>query len=247
VVWNLRSPGLGDPRVRQALTMLVDRTRYLQVAFHGRATQVTGPYPLESPSYDRTVQPWPYDPARARALLDAAGIRDSDGDGRREVDGKPLHIALLIAAGSKTLEPLATMMQEDFRRAGITLDVVPTEWAVMLDRLRKHAFDAGALQWAMQPVQENYDVFHSSQAAEGQNFGGLRDPEVDRLLDELRRTPPGPARIALDHQIHRRVHDLQPYTFLGCPEIDSLVAERVRGFAPSGGDLGFSSLWIAAP
>ena len=248
VMWNLRQPGLGDPRVRQALTLLTDRARYLKVAFHGRATEVTGPFPLDSPSYDRTIVPWPFDPPRARRLLDEAGVRDRDGDGVREVDGKPFHITLVYPAESRSIEPLATMMQEDFKRAGILLDVAPTEWATMLDqRLRKHAFDAASFQWNMQPVQENYDVFHSSQAASGQNFGGLRDPEVDRLLDQLRRTPLGPARIALDHRLHRRIHDLQPYTFLGCPEIDSLVADRVHGYSPSVNELGLSKLWIAAP
>lgn len=248
VMWNLRQPGLGDPRVRQALTMLTDRARYLQVAFHGRATLVTGPYPLTSPSYDRSIAPWPFDPPRARKLLDEAGLRDSDGDGVREVDGKPFRIALLYPAESRSVEPLATMMQEDFKRAGVLLDVVPTEWATMLDRkLRKHAFDAASFQWNMQAVQENYDVFHSSQAESGQNFGGLRDPEIDRLLDELKHTPLGPARVALDHRLHRRIHDLQPYTFLGCPEIDSLVADRVHGYAPTVNDLGFAKLWIAAP
>jgi peptide/nickel transport system substrate-binding protein len=247
VVWNLRRPGLGDRRVRQALAMLTDRARYLQVAYRGRAQPVTGPYPLDSPSYDRTVAPWPYDPARARQLLDEAGAVDSDGDGLREVNGKPLRIAFLLAAGSKTLEPLATMMQEDFRKAGVALDLQPTEWATLLDRLRKHAFDAAALQWNMQAVQDNTHEFHSAEAAGGQNYGGFKSPEADRLLDALQRTPPGPARVALDHELHRLLHVEQPYVFLGCPEVDSLVSNRLHGFSPSQDGLGFPGMWLDPP
>jgi peptide/nickel transport system substrate-binding protein len=244
VVWNLRRPGLGDKRVRQALTLLTDRVRYLQTAYRGRAQPITGPFPLGSPSYDTEVAPWPYDPARARALLDQAGVLDTDGDGRREIAGKPFEISFLMMAGSKTLEPLATMMQEDFHKAGIGLTIVPTEWAVLLDRLRKHAFDAAALQWNMQPVQDNYTLFYSAEGENGQNYGGFRDPDADRLLTELRRTPPGPPRVALDHQLHHLVHEQQPYTFLGCPDIVSLVSDRVRGYAPSVDGLGFAEMWL---
>jgi peptide/nickel transport system substrate-binding protein len=245
VVWNTARPGLGDRRVRQALTLLTDRARYLQLAWHGRARAVTGPYPLGSPSYDEHIAPWPYDPPRARALLDEAGVVDRDGDGLREVDGKPLRIAFLLTAGSKVLEPLATMMQEDFRKAGIALDVVPTDWAVLLDRLRRHAFDAASLQWVMLPVQDNRSLFHSSQAEGGQNYGAFRDAGVDALLDRLRTLPPGPERAALDRQLHRRIHEEQPYTFLGCPEVDSLVAARVGGYAPSATGLGLASIWVS--
>ena len=245
IVWNVKSPGLGDRRVRRALTLLTDRTRYLQVAYRGRALPVTGPYPLGSPSYDPSITPWPFDPARARALLDEAGVRDQDGDGMREVDGQPFRVTFLLSAGSPTLEPLVTLMQEDLQRAGIVLQAAPSDWAAMLSRLRRHDFDASSLLWVMQPVQDNWKEFHSSQVDRGQNYGSFKSPEVDRLLSALREAPIGPERWQLDRALHRAIHEEQPYTFLGNPEIDSLVGAGVRGYAPGAGGLGFSSLWIA--
>ena len=246
IVWNTARPGLGDRRVRRALSMLVDRKRYLDVAYRGRAVPVTGPYPLDADSYDKTIAPWPFDPARARALLDEAGVKDTDGDGLRELPGarEPFRLAFLYNAGSPTLSPLVTLLQEDFKKAGVTIEAVPVDWAVMLDRLRKHAFDASSLLWVMQPVQDNYKEFHSSQAERGQNYGEWKHPEADRLLDALRMTPLGPARVALDRAFHRLVHEEQPYTFLGNPEIDSLVSTRVHGYAPRAADLGFTDLWL---
>ncbi len=245
VVWNLRRPGLADRRVREALALLTDRARWLQVAYRGRAQPTSGPYPLDSPSYDRAVAPLPYDPARARQLLDQAGVVDRDGDGVRDLDGKPFTITFLLVAGSKVMEPLATMMQEDFAKAGVRLEIAPTEWATLLDRLRQHAFDAAALQWNMQPVQDNYSLFHSSQAEGGQNYGGFRDPDTDALLDELKRTPPGPARVALDHKLHRRIAEEQPYLFLGAPEVVSALAPSLAGFSPSVDGLGLRTLTLA--
>jgi ABC-type transport system substrate-binding protein len=164
----------------------------------------------------------------------------------REVDGAPFTIDFLLVAGSKTLEPLATMMQEDFARAGIRLRVAPTEWATLLDRLRKHAFDAAALQWNMRPVQDNWTLFHSSQAEGGQNYGAFRDPAADALLDEIKRTAPGEARVALDHRLHRLIAEEQPYLFLGNPEVVSLVAPSVGGYAPSVDGLGFARITVGA-
>lgn len=244
IAWNLRRPGLGDHRVRQALTLLVDRERYRRVVQRGRARLVTGPYLPGSPSYDPSVPAWPFDPARARALLDEAGIVDHDGDGWREVGGRPFHVTLMMAAGSPTLASLAALMQEDFRRAGVALDAAPTEWAAMLARLRRHDFDGAVLSWVLSPLQDNYALFHSSQAEGGQNYGGFRDAAADHLLETLRATSPGAGRLHLEHALHRLIHDEQPYTFLGVPEIDSLVAARVHGYAPSAAGLGLASLWV---
>lgn len=247
VVWNERRPGLSDPRVRRALALLTDRARWIQAAYRGRAQPISGPYPLGSPSYDPLVAPWPYDPAAARALLDQAGVRDTDGDGKREVDGKPFTISFLLVAGSKTLEPLVTLMQEDLVKAGITLEAVPTEWGALLERLRAHSFDAAALQWTMQPVQSNYSLFFSAESERGQNYGGYKSPDADRLLGELQHTPPGEARVALDHRLHRRVHDDQPYLFLACPEVDSLVSARLAGFDPSQDGFSFERMALEPP
>ncbi len=242
VVWNLQRPGLGDVRVRQALALAADRARYLKVAFHGRARPITGPYPLDSPSYDRTVAGWPHDPVRARRLLDEAGIR---GDGLRRWKEQPFRLTFLLLAGSQTLTPLATMLQEDLRRVGVELEIVPVDWATLLDRLRKHDFDAAALQWMMRTPPDNSHEFHSSESAGGQNYGSFRNAEVDQLIDQLKHTAPGPARVALDHQLHQLLDREQPYLFLGCPEIHSLVAERLHGYAPSAAGLSLARLSVS--
>src|SRR5439155_21262056 len=96
-------------------------------------------------------------------------------------------------------------------------------------------------------VQDDYKEFHSSQADGGQNYGSFKHPEADRLLDALRLTPIGPERVRLDHAFHRLVHEEQPYTFLGNPEVDSLVAARVHGYAPDATGLGLASIWVDGP
>ena len=175
VVYDARKGPLADARVRRALTLLVDRARFTQVAFFGHARPITGPYPPGSASYDDAIQPWPFDPKQARALLDEAGV-------------KSLKLTFLLTAGSRTVEQLATMMTEDFAKAGVELEVAPVDFAVQLDRLRHHSFDVSALQWTMLLEQDNYPLFHSSQTERGQNYGGFKNAEADRLLEQIRQT-----------------------------------------------------------
>jgi peptide/nickel transport system substrate-binding protein len=229
IVWNTRK--FPDPRVRRALTQLVDRARFTQIAFAGHARPVTGPYPPGTPSYDASLPPLPYDPKAARALLDQAGV-------------KALKLTFLSTAGSRTVEQLATLLKEDFARVGIELEVATVDWAVLLDRLRHHAFDASSLQWTMSLEQDNYSMFHSSQGEAGQNYGAWKSPAADALLEKIRATSDDNARHALDRQLHKLIHDEQPYTFLSSPEVATLEARRVHGLLPSTDGFTFASAWV---
>ncbi len=231
IVWNTKRGALGDVRVRRALTMLIDRARFVQVAFSGHARPVTGPYPPGSKSYDDRVAPWPYDPKAARALLDAAGV-------------KTLKFTFLQTAGSRTVEQLATLMKEDLAHAGIEMDVATVDFAVLLDRLRKHAFDASALQWTMAVEQDNYNLFHSSQSEGGQNYGSYASARVDGLLGSIRAAAEDDWRHGLDRELHRAIHDEQPYTFLAAPEVQTMESPRVHGLRPSTDGFTFADAWV---
>jgi peptide/nickel transport system substrate-binding protein len=228
VAWNTRK--FPDARVRRAMTGLIDRARFIKIAFDDHARPVTGPYPPGTPSYDASIQPWPYDPAGAKKLLDEGG--------------KPVKLTFLLTAGSRTVEQLATLMKEDFARAGIELEVSTVDFAVLLDRLRRHAFDATAFQWTMSLEQDNYNMFHSSQAEAGQNYGSFKDPEVDATLEQIRATSDDEQRHALDRKLHKLVHAQQPYTFLCAPETQSLVARRVHGLRPALDGFNLQEAWV---
>jgi peptide/nickel transport system substrate-binding protein len=231
VVYNTRKGPLADARVRRALTMLVDRDQFIRTAFFGHARAITGPYPQGTPSYDDSLKAWPYDPKAARALLEQAGI-------------KSLKLTFLLTAGSRTVEQLATLMKEDLAKAGIELEVASVDFAVQLDRLRHHAFDISALQWTMQLEQDNYPLFHSSQADVGQNYGGYHSAQADALLEKIRQTPDDAERHLLEHAFHRVIHEDQPYTFLASPEVQTMESPRVHGLLPSTDGFNFAQAWV---
>jgi peptide/nickel transport system substrate-binding protein len=234
VVYNTRKGALGDARVRRALTLLTDRGQFIKNAFFGHARTITGPYPPGTPAYNEGVQPWPYDPKAARELLQAAGV-------------KSLKLTFLLTAGSRTVEQLATLLKEDFARVGIELEVATVDFAVQLDRLRKHSFDVSALQWTMLLEQDNYPLFHSSQADVGQNYGGYKNAEADTLLEKIRQTADDGQRHQLEQALHKLLHEEQPYTFLASPEVQTMISPRVHQLRPSTDGFSFADAWMDAP
>jgi len=115
---------------------------------------------------------------------------------------------------------------------------------VLLDRLRKHDFDASALQWTMSLEQDNFNMFHSSQAAGGQNYGSFTDAIADQLMQKIKLTVDDEQRHALDRQLHDRLHELQPYTFLSQPEQVTLMRGRVHGLRPSIDGFTLEDAWV---
>lgn len=71
---NHRHPVLRDVRVRRAITYAIDRERFIEKALQGYATVIGSHFAPSEPGYIRLSSTYPYDPERARHLLQEAGI-----------------------------------------------------------------------------------------------------------------------------------------------------------------------------
>lgn len=212
--WNMRRPYFRDVKVRRALTHLLDRQAILRTLNFELGKIVTGPFYIEGPDYNRQVKPYGYDPALAKRLLQEAGWTDENRDGVLEKDGIPFSFEFLIPSGRRFAEQLATIIKEDFRKAGIEVAIRKLEWALFTQKLNDHSFDAVTLGWVFGYEQDPYQVWHSSQAERGSNFVGYQDEESDRWIDQARVVFDREKRADLYHKLHARIHELQPYTFL---------------------------------
>ncbi|MEE8409338.1 MAG: ABC transporter substrate-binding protein, partial [Myxococcota bacterium] len=212
--WNEDRPMFADRRVRQAMTMLIDRNDIVDNLRLGLDTLAVSWFYPGTKEFDAGITPLPYDPDEASDLLEAAGWEDHDGDGIRDRDGKPFAFTFLYPAGPPFYEQLASLLEADFRKAGIEVQSARLEWAVYTERLRKHEFDVCSLLWQMSPRNDPYQVWHSSGVNGGSNFISFRNAEVDRILEEARVEFDEPKRVALYRQFNRILHREQPYTML---------------------------------
>lgn len=213
--WNGKRPFFKDRRVRQAMSMLLDRQKIVDKLQYGQAMLVSGPGYYYGPGYDRSIAPWPYDPARAAKLLDEAGWQDHDGDGIRDKDGVPFQFELVYGSGSPGGDRIGTILREDLAKMGIEMSLRPLEFSVLIKMLMSDSYDASLLAWAGGlPESDNYQIFHSSQIDGGSNRIAFSNPEADRLMEEIRVTINPEKRKALQYKLHALLHEEEPYTFL---------------------------------
>ncbi|MFC1492197.1 ABC transporter substrate-binding protein [Nitrospinota bacterium] len=130
-----------DKRVRQAMNYAVNFSLIAQSILSGHGMRLATV--VNPPNSDQSIKAYPYDSRKAKALLAEAGLKDTDGDGVLEKDGKPVVVKLDVPAarylkGKEMSESIA----ENLRAVGIKVEVNPLEWSVYLSRRRKKAFSA---------------------------------------------------------------------------------------------------------
>lgn len=217
VGWNSLRPFFADKRCRRAMTHLFDREAFVEKVLYGLGHVVSGNLFFKSPYYDSSIEPWPYDPAEARRLLDEAGWVDSDGDGIRDKDGVRFAFTFTIPAASKNAERIATLLKEELDQVGILMDIERLEWALFIEKIQQKRYDASTMAWSLPWSVDLYQVWHSTSAGpNGSNYVSFIHEEADQIIEELRNTFDEDKRIELCHRFHRIVHEEQPYTFLWC-------------------------------
>ncbi len=174
-----------DRALRRAISMMVNREQLVRSVFDTLAYVPRGPFARSLGVADTTVRTIPFDSVAAASTLDSLGWRDSNGDGIRDRNGRPLRFALLVPASSSFRVRLAVLLQEQLRRAGIDMTVDEVAFSVMAQRQAVGRFDAIFGAWNMDPSPSGIrQTFTSSGAIPGGfNYGYYRSPAFDALID----------------------------------------------------------------
>jgi peptide/nickel transport system substrate-binding protein len=212
--WNNSNPLFASPKVRRALTMLIDRETIARTLYGGLAKPAAGPVPPGLFTFDPELRPWPYDPEAAGALLDEAGFRKG-ADGVRARGKERLSFTLLLGAGSDLQRQITEVIQQSYRKAGIEMAIRPLEWAAFASKVDAGDFEASILALSLDPNPDLYPFWHSSQKApNGWNTVGYRNPAADAVMDEIRVTFDREKTLALYKELQRLIHEDEPVTFL---------------------------------
>jgi peptide/nickel transport system substrate-binding protein len=232
LVYNTARNHFSDRKVRQAFTMLIDRQTILCSLESCLGRIVSSPFPVGHPGADPDLEPWPFDPPRARELLDEAGWRTSSTSNTRHRDGRPFRVTFLVPAISTTMHRIATLIQEDLLRAGVQMDIHSVDWSVFLQRLQNHDFDLAGLQFTLDWETDYYTLYHSSQAEGGMNYGAWDNEEADQLLEDLRRELDVERRVTMQRELHRILRQEQPHTFLLARVVSTLTNRSLNNAVP---------------
>jgi len=247
--YNLRNPLFKDKRVRQALTYAIDRQEIIDGVLLGLGQISTGPFPPTSWAYNEAISVYGHNPEKAKELLYNCGWKDTDGDGILDREGKPFSFTIMTNQGNKMRELCATIIQSALREVGVQVKIRILEWAAFIHQyIDKKNFDAVILGWSLSRDPDQYSIWHSSQIKEGQyNFISYRNPQVDRLLVEGRRTFDMEKRKEIYHRIHAILADEQPYTFLYVADALPVVHKRFHGIEVAPAGIGYNFIrWYVA-
>lgn len=225
IAWNCgarngKPTPFGDKRVRQAMTMLLDREKMIRDIWKGIGVVAKGQMPLASPGSNPDVKPWPYDVKRALALLKEVGWDDRNGDGVLEdALGNKFQFEYSYAGGSEIGERIARFVKDAYGAAGIQVTLRSADWSVYQEFMKKRDFDAITLGWgANAPESDPKQIFHSESIKnQGDNFAQWNSPEGDRLIDAGRQEMDTDKRMGIWRELEAHLAEEQPYTFIRVP------------------------------
>ena len=186
-----------EASVRRALSMGLDREGIIASPelLASQGVEADGPIP-PGPWGATTIAEGQgdapsYDPAAAGTVLEEAGWIDSDGDGVRDRDGRPLRFAL-EAYNESLSRRIAERMRDDWAAIGVDVELRLQSQPNMVRALSDRAYEAAlygvAARYGHAP--DPFPLWHSTQARSGQNFAAWSHAETDRALEALRATPP---------------------------------------------------------
>jgi peptide/nickel transport system substrate-binding protein len=241
---NLEHHALRDPRVRRALAHAIDRERLIAYKLFGRAQLATSWIAASHWAYAEDTPRYDFDPARARALLDEAGLAP-------RADGFRLALTLRTSSDRGVIS-IARALSSMLRDVGIDLDVRPSEGATLLADLARGRFELAFLQSpdVVEPHVLSWffasDRIPEKGKREGANRWRLRDPELDAALEQGRANTERSTRIAAYQRVqHLLARDL-PVIPLWHDDVIAVTSARLSGFRVPR-DARFGTLALGAP
>jgi len=182
---NNRAGPLRDVRVRRAISYALDRRAIIDGAMFGYGQPIGSHFPPQNPDYVDLTGLYPHDPAKARALLAAAGFPN----------GFALTLKLPPPAYARRS---GEIVAAELAAVGIRATILPVEWPQWLDEVyARHAFDMTIVSHA-EPA--DYDIYGRSDY-----YFGYDGHAVKAMLDRLRATTDPGGRHAILAGIQRRI------------------------------------------
>jgi len=222
---NLDKPVFADRRVRQALACATDKNQLVSLILKKLGSPAYCPSAPISWAYSDNVEKYPYDPEKAKQLLKEAGAEN-------------LEFTCLVNQGNKEREKAAIILQQQYKKIGVKMNLRELEWSALLKIINKPSapkdFDAVIIGWSLGLDPDSYSIWHSSQYPQGFNFIKYQNRRVDHLLEVGRTTMEKAKRKKIYAELNRLISVDQPYIFLWYPKAVSAVRDRVGGLSKPG-------------
>jgi peptide/nickel transport system substrate-binding protein len=231
LMMNNEDPVLEDVRVRQAIALALDRDAIIAAKFSGRAVKSYGLMPPGHWAGDPDVVRWDHDPARAKALLDAAGLVDPDGAGPRP----RLHLVYKTSSDQFRVA-VARVIAAQLGTVGIAVEVRAFEFGTFFADIKQGSFQLASMQTTDIQDPDFLRTYFSSTRIptpddpNANNRWRYRNAEVDDLVERGRRVLDPEQRVGLYRAAQQIIAREVPIVFLWHEDNVVLAHEGVTGF-----------------
>jgi peptide/nickel transport system substrate-binding protein len=226
---NNKRPQFSDKRVRQAMMHAINRQRLIDDIFKGTAVLATANLsPAVKAYYEPNVHQYPYDPAKAKALLEEAGWKPS-ADGIREKGGTKLSFTCFTITGDQARRPEAEVAQQDLKAVGVDMKIQEAPVATITEKLHKGEMDASLFNWTYGGTSGDPDPSVTLRTDGGNNWSHFANARVDSLIDAgLRETDPA-KRKPMYSEIQKIVAEEVPFLYVMYWDWFNIFTRRIKG------------------
>ena len=233
-------PPFDNVDVRRALNHAVPVEAIADKLFLGQAMASNSPLAFNTFGHSGS-EPYGYDPDKAREMLAAAGLSDSNGNGILEHDGQDLNATLLVPEGQFAFDVLiAETTAAALQEVGIGVEIRKIEKSSYWDTLRLPVADAGwqIAMFGFNPSNASglyhLDSMYTSNPDNADrprvwNIARYSNAEVDGLLAEAKVTVDGIARTSILGDAQEIIWDEAPYIWMQVNNIISASRADLDG------------------
>jgi len=226
---NVQKEPFGDPKVRQAINMAIEMPKIVE-AFFGDTGEVATTYmPPTVPFFDDQIEHYPFDPERAKQMLQEAGVEN-------------LEPTLWYMPVPRPYMPdgkgIAQAMQQDLKAVGINAKLQTYEWGTYLQKTGAGEHDMALLGWTGDNGDpDNFlNVLLSSKGAtetSALNIAYYKNPEVDKILDQAQTTIDENEREDLYFQAQEMLVEDAPWVPIAYAKPPVGLQDQVQGYHPN--------------
>ncbi|WP_223479104.1 ABC transporter substrate-binding protein [Oricola indica] len=227
LILNAKEGPFANKAVRQAANYAINKTALVDNILQGTAAVANGPTPPAfNWAYNESLEPYPYDPEKAKALLEEAGY-----------DGEPVTF-YVTEGGSGMLDPIAmgTAIQADLEAVGMDVNIETYEWNTFLGKVNpglEGKADMAEMAWMTNDPDTLPFLALRSEAFPdkgGFNSGYYSNPEVDELLNKARQATDQGERAELYKKMQEIVQEDAPWVFVANWKQNAVTKASVENF-----------------
>ena len=223
--FNLKKKKFQNPKVREALSLAIDRKELIDILFFGHGKVCNGPFMPKTFAYNETIKAPKRDIKKAKRLLKEAGY------GKKN----PLEFEIVTNSNNQIRVYAAQIIQHQLLQAGVKVTIRTMEWQAFLNTVvMPRNFEAVILGWALGLMPDAYSIWHSEGSKKGGfNFIGYKNEKVDKLIKKAEKTIDRKELGKIYKEIFSLIVKDNPYLFLYIPNSITAVNKNIKNVSLS--------------